>query len=61
MWWIIGTLIGTALNIRQENKNPELKAKREKEAKQGCTCGCLVLLAFLILCIFIALMAGDSN
>ena len=33
MWWLIGILVGTAWNIHDEKKNPELRARREREAR----------------------------
>ena len=55
MWWIIGTLIGMASNLRKES--PEQRAKRrEDKVSQGC--GCLFLLVLGIFLAFMAMILG---
>jgi cytoskeletal protein RodZ len=60
MWWIIGTLIGIASNLHDEKKNPELRAKREKEARQGYL-GCLIVLALLVVATVVVLVVGNDE
>jgi hypothetical protein len=46
MWWLIGTMIGTVLNLSQES--PEQRAKREKDGNRALI-GCLVIVALLVI------------
>ncbi len=55
MWWIIGSLIGTAWNIHEEKKHPEIREKREKEALRDAR-DVSILLAVIIVGIIITLM-----
>jgi hypothetical protein len=64
MWWIIGALIGTAWNLHDEKKNPELRAKREKEARdqeRGCLFVLLAVVAVIGIPVLFIEYASNSS
>ena len=58
MWWILGTIIGTAWNLHEERDHPELKAKREEDARIGFRFLLTLVVLFVLATISIMLAAS---